>query len=208
MQKVFSDRFVKKNWILWNQGHDGAKASAADLPDVLPSHQNRARVWFVQSSRQEADRALSRSIQAHNCHGFARFNAKAHIPQHWAALVIAKPHRTKFQFGLDIAPQRCHGLTCCNLFAAVRNFQNSADASAHPLEPRLEVNGDADGREQAEDVAVESYKPANRQSVPSYFITPVAKNQPHAENDHRNGSRAERHLKRSLPDLEFGPSAA
>src|SRR6266851_1222665 len=96
-----------------------------------------------------------------------------------------------------------HGFASCDLSIAVCNFENTTDAGADPLQPRLEVNGNADGREQAEDVAVESHEPANRQSAPSNFIPPVAKDQPHAQNDHRNGSCTKRHFAASLLDLEL-----
>ena len=77
--------------------------------DVLPPYQDRARIGFVQSSRQKSDRALPGAIQAHNGHALARFNTKAHIPQNRSVFVVAKPYRTEFQFGLDVAPKWCHG---------------------------------------------------------------------------------------------------
>ena len=66
-------------------------------------------------------------------------------------------------------------------------------------------SGNADGCEQAEDIAVESHESTNGQSAPSYFIAPVAEDEPHAKNDHRNGSCAKRHFGGSLPDLGFCP---
>ena len=125
------------------------------------------------------------AIQTHNGHSFAGFNAKAHITQHRPGFVVAKPYRTEFQFGLDVAPQRCHGLApSCNLWVAVRDFENATDAGADALQPRLKINGNADGREQAKDIAVESHESTHGQSAPSYFVASVAKDQPHAKNDH------------------------
>src|SRR5208282_3081252 len=88
VKKIFPDRLIKKNRILRNQGQDGAKAPAGDLPNVLPSYKNRARIRFVQASRQKANRALPGTIQTYDCDGFACFNEKAHFTQHWAIFVV------------------------------------------------------------------------------------------------------------------------
>src|ERR1700728_4316940 len=103
---VVSDGLIEQDRILWNERYISAETSPVDAMNVPATHQDRSCVRVVQAGCQKANRALSRAIQAHQCHRFLGLNAKAHLAQHWPVLGVSKPDRTEFQVGPDVRLQR------------------------------------------------------------------------------------------------------